>query len=101
MFDTKLRRQSIARDDLFHGHIGGMDTMARSLLAAASIIERARSHVATSATPAGTIVEDILDGDVTLQQLHDAQITGDRADRVSGRQEALENLVPRHIERAR
>ena len=38
-FDAKLRRQSIARDDLFHAHIGGMDTMARALLAAASIIE--------------------------------------------------------------
>ena len=30
-FDAKLRRQSIARDDLFHAHIGGMDTMARAL----------------------------------------------------------------------
>ena len=39
MFDTKLRRQSLARDDLFHGHIGAMDTMARSLLVAASLIE--------------------------------------------------------------
>ena len=27
-FDTKLRRMSIARDDLFHAHIGGMDTLA-------------------------------------------------------------------------
>ena len=34
-FDTKLRRQSIDRDDLFHAHIGGMDTMARALLVAA------------------------------------------------------------------
>ena len=28
-----------ARHDLFHAHIGGMDTMARALLAAASILE--------------------------------------------------------------
>ena len=28
-FDSKLRRQSISRDDLFIAHIGGMDTMAR------------------------------------------------------------------------
>ena len=41
MFDTKLRRQSIARDDLFHGHIGGMDVMARSLLVAASMMPAA------------------------------------------------------------
>ena len=33
-FDAKLRRQSIDRVDLFHGHIGGMDTMARALLVA-------------------------------------------------------------------
>ncbi len=38
-FDTKLRRQSVARDDLFHGHIGAVDTVARALLAAASLLE--------------------------------------------------------------
>ena len=38
-FDSKLRRQSIDRTDLFYAHIGGMDTMARALLAAASIVE--------------------------------------------------------------
>ena len=27
-FDTKLRRQSVARHDLFYGHIGAMDTLA-------------------------------------------------------------------------
>ncbi|MDG2035664.1 MAG: xylose isomerase, partial [Pseudomonadales bacterium] len=40
-FDTKLRRQSCERDDLFIGHIGGMDTMAKSLLNAAQLIEDA------------------------------------------------------------
>src|SRR5690606_33271748 len=39
MFDTKLRRQSIARDDLFIGHIGAMDVLARALLVAASLLE--------------------------------------------------------------
>ena len=34
-FDAKLRRQSLDRTDLFHGHIGGIDTLARSLLVAA------------------------------------------------------------------
>ena len=38
-FDTKLRRQSLDRDDLFHGHIGGIDTLARSLLVATQLIE--------------------------------------------------------------
>ena len=39
-FDTKLRRQSLDRTDLFHAHIGGIDTLARSLLVAAAMIER-------------------------------------------------------------
>src|SRR5207247_506450 len=39
-FDAKLRRQSLDRTDLFHAHVGGMDTLARSLLAAAAMIER-------------------------------------------------------------
>ena len=38
-FDAKLRRQSMAREDLFHGHIGGMDTLARGLVNAAALIE--------------------------------------------------------------
>ena len=38
-FDAKLRRQSIDRTDLFHAHIGGLDTLARALLIAADLIE--------------------------------------------------------------
>ena len=102
MFDTKLRRQSIARDDLFHGHIGGMDTMARALLAAASIIEEGELDRRRDERYAGWAARgDILNGDVTLQQLHDAQLNGPEPVGVSGRQEALEHLVARHIERAR
>ena len=55
----------------------------------------------TPATVAGTNRSDILDGDVTLQRLHDAQLTAPEPTGVSGRQEQLENLVNRHIERAR
>jgi len=36
--DTKLRSQSIDRTDLFHGHIGGIDTLVRSLLVAAAAL---------------------------------------------------------------
>jgi len=108
MFDTKLRRMSIARDDLFHGHIGGMDTMARSLLAAASILEDGEIDRRRTERYAGWDAEQrILDGShpdaVTLQQLHDGVIGDDSFDPqpVSGRQEALENMVARHIERAK
>jgi xylose isomerase len=39
-FDAKLRRQSIDRTDLFHAHIGAMDTLAVALLVAADLVER-------------------------------------------------------------
>ena len=52
-FDAKLRRQSIDRTDLFHAHIGGIDTLARALLVAADLLERgdARDPVKDRATP--------------------------------------------------
>ena len=55
-FDAKLRRQSIDRTDLFHAHIGGLDTLARALLVAAAIWSRTASwpRPRTRATPAGT-----------------------------------------------
>lgn len=38
-FDAHLRRPSIDDADMFHGHIGGMDVMAKSLERAAAMIE--------------------------------------------------------------
>ncbi|HSL74386.1 MAG TPA: xylose isomerase [Ilumatobacteraceae bacterium] len=105
-FDAKLRRQSIERDDLFHAHIGGMDTMARALLAAASILDdgeldRRRAERYAGWDAASDITGDITSG-ATLQQLHDALVASDREPvRASGRQEALENLVAKHIDRTR
>ena len=45
-FDTKLRRQSMDRTDLFHAHIGGIDTLARALLVAADMIESGDARAA-------------------------------------------------------
>ena len=105
MFDTKLRRQSISRDDLFVAHIGGMDTMAKSLLAAHSILEdgeldrRRNERYSGWNTPVGA---DLLAGRMTLQQLHDELIaSGHEPQPVSGRQELLERIVARHIDTAR
>jgi xylose isomerase len=104
-FDSKLRRQSIARDDLFHAHIGGMDTMAHALVVAASILEDGeldRRREERYAGWEGELGQAILDGKHTLADLHDAQLASDaEPTRVSGRQEALENLVARHVDTAR
>ena len=52
-FDAKLRRQSMARDDLFHAHIGGIDTLARSLLVAADMLTAGRLDALREARYAG------------------------------------------------
>ena len=100
-FDTKLRRQSMARDDLFWGHIGGIDTLARSLLVAEAMladgtIEQAR-NLRYGRWESGLGV-DIMKGDVDLATLAD-QAVADGLDPqpVSGRQERLENEVNRII----
>ncbi len=52
-FDTKLRRQSMDRTDLFHGHIGAVDTVAQSLLVAAQLLEDGALEAARDARYAG------------------------------------------------
>jgi len=55
-FDAKLRRQSTDLVDLFHGHIGGVDTLAKGLLVAAELIEtEALTKPLGSATPTGMV----------------------------------------------
>ncbi|MDE0701360.1 MAG: xylose isomerase [Acidimicrobiaceae bacterium] len=101
LFDTKLRRQSMDRTDLFHGHVGGIDTLARSLLVAESMINEGGIEAARDARYAGwgrDLGRDILEGSLDLATLADraAQNNIDPAPR-SGRQEHLENVVNRHV----
>ena len=100
-FDTKLRRQSMARDDLFWGHIGGIDTLARSLLVAESMLvdgtlEQAREQ--RYARWESGLGANIMKGEVDLASLAD-QAEANRLDPkpISGRQEQLENEVNRVI----
>ncbi|HEX9645380.1 MAG TPA: xylose isomerase [Acidimicrobiia bacterium] len=103
-FDTKLRRQSMDRTDLFHGHVGGIDTLAQSLLAAAAMIEDGALEAARDQRYAGWgqgLGTEILEGAVTLAEL-EARVAGGTIDPtpVSGGQERLENLVNRTLWRA-
>ena len=104
-FDTKLRRMSIRRSDLFHAHIGGMDTLARSLLVADAMLTDGSLESLRDERYHGwsdTLGREILDGSRTLGDLH-ALVADRELDPVpvSGRQEELENLVNRYIERVR
>ena len=100
-FDTKLRRQSLDRVDLFHGHIGAIDTLAQSLLVAARLIEEGSLEAARDSRYAGWsegLGTEILDGGLSLADL-EQKVTDGEIDPtpVSGRQEELENLVNRSL----
>jgi xylose isomerase len=100
-FDAKLRRQSLDRIDLFHAHIGGIDTLARALLAAAAMIEDGTLGRLQDERYAGWESElgrSILSGDASLESLDRRVVSGEIDPRpVSGRQELLENVVNRAI----
>jgi xylose isomerase len=100
-FDTKLRRQSLDRLDLFHGHIGGIDTLAQALLVAADLHEDATlSSVRDQRYAAwdGEFGRAITDRQATLASLADHVLDEglDPAPR-SGQQELLENRVNQAI----
>ncbi|MBY0276224.1 xylose isomerase [Candidatus Binatia bacterium] len=98
-FDAKLRRQSIAPDDLLHAHVGGIDTLARGLLGAARLIEDGTLAARLDARYAGwdgPLGRDILGGAHSLASLAERMERGGVDPQpVSGRQEALENVVQR------
>jgi xylose isomerase len=103
-FDAKLRRQSTDRTDLFHAHIGGIDTLAQALLAAADLLEAGTLAAMVEQRYAGWSGElgsAILDGRVSLADLADRVAAGeiDPAP-ASGHQELYENVVNRHLWRA-
>ena len=100
-FDAKLRRQSMAREDLFHGHIGGMDTLARGLVNAAALLEAGDLAANVARRYAGWnagLGRRILDGGESFDSLA-AHIRAANPDLSpsSGRQELLENIVSRFI----
>jgi xylose isomerase len=100
-FDAKVRRQSIDPADLLHGHIGGLDVLARSLKAAAAIIEDGTYDKVVDARYAGWnqgLGKDILSGKLSLADLA-AKVDAENINPQpkSGQQEYLENLINRFV----
>ena len=100
-FDTKLRRQSLDRTDLFHGHVGGIDTLARALLVAEKLIEQETISAPLNRRYEGWergLGAGILSGSESLDSLEERVLSGQiDPSPVSGRQEQLENQVNRAI----
>ncbi len=100
-FDAKVRRQSIDPADLLHGHVGGLDILARGLKGAAAMIEDGTFDKVQDARYAGWQEKGaaaMLKGERTLAEIAqwvDAESINPQPK--SGQQEYLENLVNRFI----
>jgi len=99
-FDAKRRRESHTPDDLFHAHIGGMDTFARGLKIAAAIRadgrieEFVKNRYSSWNSPLGQKIES---GKATLAELEAYALANPAGIPASGGQEYLENLVNEFI----
>lgn len=96
-FDAKVRRQSSDLEDLFYGHIGGMDLLARALTNAVAMIESDQLQAFKDQRYAGWssgIGRKMLNCEVSLDDMA-AQCVDQNVSPtpVSGRQEHLENIV--------
>jgi len=96
-FDSRVRRPSIDGADLFHGHIGGMDVMAKSLERAAAMIENdvlSKNIADRYAGWNGEMGKGILSGATSLEDLAKQAAANDlKPVPASGKQEYLENVV--------
>lgn len=99
-FDAKIRRNSTDMDDLFHAHIGGVDTFARALIVADNVLEKSdyrkiRSHrYASFDSGQGKAFEE---GKLSLEDLRTYAIENGEPELRSGKQEYLENIINRFI----
>ncbi|WEK35990.1 MAG: xylose isomerase [Candidatus Pseudobacter hemicellulosilyticus] len=99
-FDAKIRRNSTDPEDLFHAHIGGMDTFARALLVADKVLSAGQykqlrqARYASFDSGKGKAFEE---GALSLEDLRAFAIEKGEPAVLSGRQEYLENLINRFI----
>src|SRR5215203_675448 len=97
-FDAKIRRNSTDNDDLFHAHIGGIDTFARALLTADNILNKSdfkkfrKERYATFDSGTGKEFEE---GKLSLEDLRTYAIENGEPAMTSGKQEYFENIINR------
>lgn len=99
-FDSKVRRQSIDPADMFYGHVGSLDALARGLIAAADILEAGEldgfvaDRYAGWEGPLGKWIMT----DASLEAISERAVAeGLDPKPRSGRQEWLENLLNRSL----
>lgn len=99
-FDAKIRRNSTDAEDLFHAHIGGMDSFARALIIADNILQKSTykkmraTRYASFDSGKGKAFEE---GKLSLEDLRSHAIKKGEPKVISGRQEYFENIINRFI----
>lgn len=95
--DAKVRRQSIDLEDLFYGHVLGVDTLAKALIQAASLLEKGQLLQFTNERYQDWqtgIGKKIMEGKMDFESI-DAYVEEHSIDPKprSGRQEFLETIL--------
>ena len=99
-FDAKIRRNSTDMDDVFHAHIGGVDTFARGLLVADKIISSSHYDALRekrySSFDSGK-GKDFEDGKLDFTDLYEIAKENGELELQSGKQELFENIINQYI----
>ena len=102
-FDAKVRRESFEPIDLFYAHIGGMDAFARGLKIAAAIrADNALEEIVDLRYQNwnSDLGQKIESGQTSFAELEQIMLEkGDSCPNVSGRQELVENIVNRYLDK--
>jgi xylose isomerase len=99
-FDAKPRRGSCDEMDLFYGHISGMDTFARGLMAAQTIIDEGmvddfiRDRYQSYDSGIG---HEIMSGSASFESLETYILENGEPQPRSGRQEMLESIMATYV----
>ncbi|GEP96494.1 xylose isomerase [Chitinophaga cymbidii] len=99
-FDAKTRRNSTDLEDIFHAHIGGMDTFARAAIIADRVLRESpykkfrTDRYASFDSGQGKAFEE---GKLQLEDLRAFALANGEPKQTSGKQEWLENIINQYI----
>ena len=99
-FDAKIRRNSTDAADLFHAHIGGIDSFARALIIADNILNKSdykKLRIERYASYDEGKGKSFEEGKLTLEDLRSFALENGEPAIISGRQEYFENIINRFI----
>ncbi len=99
-FDAKVRRNSTDNEDLFIAHVSGMDTFARSLVIADTILKESeylqmrKKRYESFDKGSG---KDFEEGKLTLEKLREIASKAGEPVTISGKQELYEQLINMYL----